>query len=317
MPINVDSKVVSRILNSALFIGVVTYVSSELLERLQPDSLVSARVDWALLLIGGLCALISTALFAVVYREAQLFVQQEARWVPAALVAWISPLGKYLPGKIGSLVGAVLIYRRLGVGASVATAVLLMSTGSALSGCFFLLLPSVAMGIFFSEPLGAAGILAWIVMAAGLFFAVPRLFVLPVNLLLYWTGRAPLSVVVPFSRYLRLIFLGIVQLALAGTAFWLTANAVTDVAGGDWYRMTAAYTVAGVVGMFAFFAPGGLGVREGLLLLLLESVIEGPQLALTVILIRLNLTFCEVILALLGVVLWWSMSSGRGLIGDS
>lgn len=312
----VASRSAYRAIKFALFLGIIAYVSLELVARLQVDFLASVSLNWSFLLAGALCALLSLALFAVVYREAQFFFQREAKWLPAVLVAWISPLGKYLPGKIGSLLGAVWIYRQYGTDASVATSILLLSTGAALYACLFLLLPAAAMGDSFVEAFGFAGVLPWVVMVAGLVFAVPRLFLLPINALLRWMGREPVAVVLSYPRYLVLVSLGVVQLVLAGTAFWLTANGVAEVGVADWYQMTAAYTVAGVVGMFAFFAPGGLGVREGLLLLLLESVIEGPQLALTVILIRLSLIFCEVMLALLGVVLWRSMSSRRGFIGD-
>jgi uncharacterized membrane protein YbhN (UPF0104 family) len=300
-----------KVLKALLFFFVVAWVSVELWERLRTDSLESVVIDWPFLLAGGLVAFVSLAFFAVIYRGAESLVRRPVPWLPAALVAWISPLGKYLPGKIGSVLGGLWIYRKFGVGASVATAVLILSSGSGLAACALLLLPFAAAETTLFEPLGIGAILAWTVIGVGLVFAFPRLLVLPVNLILRWLDRAQLFLVPPFLPYIGLILLGVAQLVITGTAFWLTANAVADVGWGDWYRMTAAYTIAGVIGMLAVFAPGGLGVREGVLLLLLGSLIEGQELALLVVLMRLSLVVCEVLLAAGGIVLWRSMPDAR------
>jgi uncharacterized membrane protein YbhN (UPF0104 family) len=290
------------LLKSALFAAVMIYVGMELAERLDAEALASVQLGWHFVLAGGLCAWLSLALAAPLYREAQLLFEPTAKWLPATLVAWISPLGKYVPGKIGGLLGAVWIYRRFGVRAPLAASVLLVGTGSALSASFVILMPLVLVGD--DSLMGGGSTLAWVLVAAGALFSHPRLFLIPLNRLLRRIGRQELILLVPFSRYLRLILLGVGRLAITGCAFWLIVNAVTEVAVYDWYRLTAAYTVAGVIGMLAFFAPGGLGVREGLLLLFLEPTIGGPELALAVIIMRICIILAEIVLALAGVVLW-------------
>jgi hypothetical protein len=89
-----------------------------------------------------------------------------------------------------------------------------------------------------------------------------------------------------------------------GSAFWLVARALAPVAGGDWYLFMASLQVAGIVGFFAFFAPAGIGVREGLLLALLHGAMPDPALALAVVLLRANQILVESVLALLGWVVW-------------
>lgn len=290
------------LVKSALFVGVLIYVGIELGERLGTDALATVQLDWSYAIGGSLCAWLSLALFALLYREAQLLFEPAAGWLPATLVAWISPLGKYVPGKVGSLLGAVWIYRKFGIGAPVAASVLLVATGSALSACFFVLLPFSVAGD--APALGSASMLIWPVLAAGLLCTYPPLFLIPLNQVLHFVGQQKLTIDTPFIRYLRLVVLGVGQLVLAGSSFWLMANAVTEVGLGDWYLLTAAYTVAGVVGMLALFAPGGLGVREGLLLLLLESAMDGAELALAVVLTRIGLIIAEVLLALTGMIVW-------------
>jgi len=61
--------------------------------------------------------------------------------------------------------------------------------------------------------------------------------------------------------------------------------------------IAAIYEAAGVIGMAALFAPSGLGVREGVLLLLLPLVVPQSAVIIGVILIRLINTGCELFLA--------------------
>jgi uncharacterized membrane protein YbhN (UPF0104 family) len=76
--------------------------------------------------------------------------------------------------------------------------------------------------------------------------------------------------------------------AVNGVAAYLVARAVDPSLGPEFLLfVTGAYILSGVVGILAIFAPSGLGVREGLLLLLLTLVTE-PGLALVVtVLLRL------------------------------
>jgi uncharacterized membrane protein YbhN (UPF0104 family) len=292
------------ILKAGLFVLVLAFVGRELMQHLVSGELVEVHLDWMYVVAGVLVALLSLAAFALIYREAHSLLQRDAPWLPSTLVAWISPLGKYLPGKVGAALGAIWIYRRFGIRATVGATVLLLATGSALSAGFVFLLP-YWLGVGDpGESFSAVALPAWAVMFVGLLFSYPPLFFAPFNWLLGRLGRPQLDLIAPFLGYLRLVALGVGQLFLSGLAFWLVVNGVTDVALRDWYHLAAAYTVAGIVGLFAIFAPGGLGVREGMLLLLLESSINGAELALAVILMRIGVIIAELLLALCGLVLW-------------
>ena len=64
----------------------------------------------------------------------------------------------------------------------------------------------------------------------------------------------------------------------------------------NWPRYTAAASLGTVVGFVVLFAPGGAGVREGVLLTLLRGSL-GPQAALVVVLLRLISLVSELLVA--------------------
>ncbi|MEN8208869.1 MAG: hypothetical protein ABFR50_06430, partial [Candidatus Fermentibacteria bacterium] len=61
--------------------------------------------------------------------------------------------------------------------------------------------------------------------------------------------------------------------------------------------ITGIYSIAGLIGLAAFFAPSGIGIREGVLFLVLPAFIPGPTVIVGVIAIRLLTTAAELLLA--------------------
>jgi hypothetical protein len=74
---------------------------------------------------------------------------------------------------------------------------------------------------------------------------------------------------------------------LLALGFVLIASSLAEVGWGDVSLLAGAYSLAVVLGMVAFFAPAGLGVREGILVGFSASVLSAPVAATTVVLARI------------------------------
>ena len=61
--------------------------------------------------------------------------------------------------------------------------------------------------------------------------------------------------------------------------------------------LTACFALAWVIGFLSFLTPGGLGVREGLLSLLLSSYMPAPQATLIALICRVWMLSAEIVLA--------------------
>ncbi|MCY3740945.1 MAG: hypothetical protein OXH00_07985 [Candidatus Poribacteria bacterium] len=82
-----------------------------------------------------------------------------------------------------------------------------------------------------------------------------------------------------------------------GFAFYLFVRSLAPVAWADAGILTACYAFAWIVGFLSFLTPGGLGIREGLLGLLLSSYMPVPQATLVALLCRIWMLSAELILA--------------------
>ena len=226
------SPIIWRGFKLSLFVAVLVYVTRELMARIAQIPLGEVAISYGYLLGGGLVAAISSALFAPIYLAMQQALGSAAGGRAATVVALVSPVGKYLPGKVGSLVGAIWVYRSFGVRPVLATGVTLLSAAATFAAVSLVLLPFIASGAFWrlpSEPLRWLFLGVW---CGGLVLAFPRFFVTLVNRIMGLTGRAPLELPMKYPAYLRGVAWTAVQCLLMGAAFWLVARSVAPVAGG-------------------------------------------------------------------------------------
>ena len=96
---------------------------------------------------------------------------------------------------------------------------------------------------------------------------------------------------------------------ILGGAFVLVVMSVSDIGMNDFPLLVGGYNLAAVVGILAFIAPAGLGVREGVLAGFLAPVVGGPVAASLAILIRVIVVVAD--LLFIGMVEAATAFSGR------
>lgn len=285
---------------------VLVLVGRELLERLDGVGASDVKVDWlyaSLALTSVACA---SALYGVVYSfmQSALTPSLTPPHVAPYLVAFLSPIGKYIPGKIGSLIGAVWVYSRFGVGPGGALAVTLLSAGATFAASSFVVAPYLGAVPTAAEAIPGLRPVVVGVWLLGLVLALPQILLGAISYFKLTLAPSGTRFRVHPKPYLIGVALSAVQILLMGSGLWLSIRSVSNIDLASLYIITAALAISGTIGFFAFFSPGGLGVREGMLLLLLDEVVEDQQLALAVVMLRLVQIVAEIAIAALGAVLW-------------
>ena len=223
----------------------------------------------------------------------------------AARIWLISNLGRYLPGKVWSIAGLAVLAGRAGVkswaatGSAVAMQALAVGTGV---GVVAVAAPQTASPL----PLALAGAIAvvfvWLLVSPALVSRV-------VSALWPQTEFRPLDLRAAMSAG----FVTVLAWIAYGVAFWLLANGLFVDHALDVRSAIGIFAAGYIVGLLAIFAPGGVGVREAVLVALLTPRIgPGEALALAVA-SRLLLTLCEVVAALAALPL---SLRGKESVGD-
>jgi hypothetical protein len=210
----------------------------------------------------------------------------------AARIWTVSSLGKYLPGKVWAVAGMALMAQRVGVapwaatGSAVVLQVLAIGTGAAVAGL------TGRRALEAAHP--GAGVALVLLIAAALAGVALLLWPPFLHRLLRFAAPDAEARGAPAAGG---IVVGIVANAVAwvgyGIALWCLARGVLPHAGLRPMLAVAVFTASYLAGFLALFAPGGLGVREGLFILMLQGPLGIGAATALALASRLLLTVTE------------------------
>lgn len=228
-------------------------------------------------------------------------------WFQAMRVFFVSNLARYVPGAVWQFAGLAAMSAEAGASPVAASVAVLLQQVVLLATGFVLILSGAPhlLGAWAQTLDTASQVLIAIVLIGVLVGFGPR--VLPV--VRRWAERVikrPVPLPAPPSGAFALY---VVRAALGwvgyGLAFWIFGRALFgDEAPHMWLAGTA-YVSSYLAGLIAVFAPGGIVVREGALVLQLSGAIGTDRAVVLAIASRLWLVSVEIIGAVSVVAIDW------------
>jgi uncharacterized membrane protein YbhN (UPF0104 family) len=290
------------ILGLKLLIAVllIYFVGRALLEQLK-------RVPWSqihlqpaffglAIAVGGVSSLISV----VAYRWMVSGFTRPPPLRAMCTIAWVPALAKYVPGKFAAVAGAVWMFRQYKVPAAIGASVVMLQMGLAVLTGFMIALP-----LCFWQPVYQRQPYAWAwslaVLAVGVGSLHPRVLGPVATFALRRLGRPPLPKLPPLAHYLIPMLVLIVSWAISGVAAWLTGRAIMPLSLRLVPMFMSATALASSLGTLALI-PGGIGVREGVFLLVLTPLV-GPVASILALVLRLEMMVLESLQAVVALLL--------------
>jgi len=200
----------------------------------------------------------------------------------------LSNLGKYIPGKVWTVMGMVYFVRREGHSVPAALASTVLHQAFVLLSGFIFVLVVLGKDLFGNLPLFSiiGGALLSIIIL------YPPLFTGIINWGLGLLKREPITMRLTFFSSSMLFLVYVVVWILYGAGFWCMLRGA-GISAGPFWQTGASFAAAYLLGFLVLFAPGGLGVREGVLAVLLTPTL-GPGLAAVIAVVaRLWMTVVE------------------------
>ncbi|HEM46415.1 MAG TPA: hypothetical protein ENO23_05140 [Alphaproteobacteria bacterium] len=211
----------------------------------------------------------------------------------AARAYFLSMLGRYIPGKIGLALVRIEAYGGHPAGrVALATG---MELACAVAAAFLLAFAGLAFA-----PVDLPPVVRWLPLPCIALIAVllhPALLRRAANAILRLAGRPPLERAPRYRTNLGLALLYTLPGLLHGAGLFLLLRALADVPLSHYPAVTGAYYLASIAGLVAIFAPGGLGVREGILFLVLPAIVGRETAIVAAIAMRLVTVAAEGALA--------------------
>jgi hypothetical protein len=287
------------VLKTILFVAVLVSVGLVLGRRIASVSWAELRFGTGYLVLAGLCQGVSMVLGPTQFRALLRRMGYKTGWRNMFAVISVTRLGKYLPGKLGSTVGAVWLLRERGIPVAATTTAAALSTALMMGAVLILCAPlALWEPVRRHVPSGVA--LASLLLAAGCVGIHPRVFFPAVNAVFKRIGVAPFPVRWMLRDYAGSLCLLLAAQAVSGVGLWFILRAVSDVSPAFMPFCVGGLALAGGIGMMALFVPAGLGVREGILLMILQQAVAPPLAAVAVVLSRLVQILMEAAMALIG-----------------
>ena len=228
-----------------------------------------ANVDWLSLAGSFVLGVGGTAAGALIWLVILdgLGVTPRLRW---AGLFFQAQLGKYIPGSVWQYAGRAAVARTNGI-----------PVGPV----------GVSLAVEFAASAVAAGAMAGFLLG---WWGVAILAAVAVFLV---AGGRPTRSRLPVAVTIRATLLYLPAWLMLGASFWLCARGLLAVPAHDVAIYIGAFAVAWLAGLLAVYAPGGLGVREAVLVALLSSRIGAANALVVAAASRLILILVDVTLA--------------------
>jgi len=183
---------------------------------------------------------------------------------PVVRVWSMSELARYVPGSVMQFVGRVLLIKPYGVSGSICSASQILELTIFLLSNIIIALSSLFY-LGFRQMHGATRF--WLLLVAGLvplllLILHPRVFYPLLNRVLARLKKPSISVKIRKRGLTALAGWTILGLMWQSLAVWLITRDVLHLPIEKWWQLAGAYSLAWCAGFLAFWAPGGLGVRE-------------------------------------------------------
>jgi uncharacterized membrane protein YbhN (UPF0104 family) len=250
------------------------------------------RIEPAWLVLSAVVVWLMYAALIVAWRTMLAGWGQRLDGWTSARIWTVSSLGKYLPGKVWAVAGMALMAQRAGIapwaatGSAVVLQVLAIGTGAAVAGLTGRAAieaahpgSGVALGLLVAAAVAGVALLLWPPFLRRLLrFATPGAD----------TQRTPAATGIVIGIAANLIaWVGY------GAALWLLARGLLPGVGLRLSLAIAVFAASYLAGFLALFAPGGIGVREGLFILMLQGPLGLGAATALALASRLLLTITE------------------------
>ncbi len=184
-------------------------------------------------------------------------------------IIFYSQLGKYLPGKIWKWAGRIYFCQQLGIPTSKALlSVVLELALATISGILIFL---IAFLISPGFKINIHPFFLIIVVIMSFMIIHPKVLTRITNFFLRLVKEKPIKIELNFFQICSIMTYYFMSWFCFGIAFYFLINSVTFIAPSKIPIITGSFAISSTIGVMALFAPAGLGVREGILSLLLSN----------------------------------------------
>ena len=284
-----ETKVIKVFLKFFIVAVILFFFIRYVYENWRVVSLYQWQFKYGLLAVSFGLVFLNFLFFIQIWRNLLQKLSSKLPFKKAFKIWFYSNLGKYVPGKIWSVMGMVYMCEKEGIPkAATLSSAILNQLLNIIGGLILVLILS---GTKFLSGMSKLYYLPLILVFVISLY--PRVMEKILNWGLKKLKKEPVKVNLSFKENLFFTLLFMLAWGVYGVAFNIFIMSLTDSPLSNWPFLTSIFAFSYIIGFLSIFVPGGFGVREGILVYYLSSYFPLPVATLIALLSRLWMTAVE------------------------
>lgn len=280
---------------------VIGFWAQALVNNWQELASFSWQVSWPWLLASLAVLVAQMVLLALISWRALWLMGAPVPWRLAASIWLKTQIARYVPGGIWDVAGRLALGRQAGISVRAMSASIVLEMALQVLSASIFLVAALALRADAQSSLYLP--LAALLLVGSVVILLPPVFRRLINWGLRLARREPLEIQTTYGDLLLLFFARLLGHLMLGVGFVLFARGVTDISLQQAPGMAAAYVAAWLVGFLVVVVPMGVGVREGVLAMLLQGQFPFGVIGVMALGYRTWILVRDLLAALIGVAL--------------
>ncbi len=276
----------NRFLQLALLALICYFFAPSFIDSFKTFNPSAWKINYPLLIASLLLMQVVLYAQSAIWSTIITFFDKKVSWNKAFKIAYLSQLGRYLPGRIWQLFGMIYLAAKEGITKEEATVSFILSQ-------IFTTPPGLLIVVVYLFLLETAekyhhySAFAWIGGAICIVFLViyfmPRLFKQMINLATRLLRQPQVEFRLEKKVGLQVLLFYFVTWNLYGVSFYLFLKSILPGVEFNLVEIIGAWTLAYLVGYWAIVLPAGIGAREAALIVLLAPIVGNDRAGVAVI----------------------------------
>jgi uncharacterized membrane protein YbhN (UPF0104 family) len=299
-------KILKRVFPVAIIIIIFIFLLRSLILNWSKIPFDDLHFNIYFLIISFLCLIPHFLSYGKSWQEVMRALGSPITFTQSCWMIATTQIAKYIPGRVWYMVGRVYVGKKekmsgesLAVSMIMDTCLLIISVGS-----IFLISTIIAGNYSFTNLL-----ICSIPLLIAFIILIPRILSWIIKHCLRILKKPMVELTLSYLQNLKLSIWFFILWFAQIIGFYFLINAIYTVSLSEIFTLAAAYALSWLAGFVVIFAPGGLGVREGMMTLLLSSILP-TSLAIAISFIaRVWITIFEIFIFFIGLVVKKKASS--------
>ncbi len=288
-------KMIMKIVKILFLAAVVFFLVRYFVNNWDEFAMVISEIDWWIFAGSMIFYFIYKLTLAGLWHYITVLNQCQVS-LPRAVSGYLySILGKYIPGKVFMLAARLPAYTEKGIPIRKPTICFFIENVCTLLGAAFLFL--ISLFFFPNEELRMYMWLAVIFVIAFFILINPKI----INFFLRALGKLikkdDMEIPMTYVQMLKVVLLFVANWFIVGFGFYLLSLSINpDIPMSQMMYVGGVFALSAIIGILSIFAPSGIGVREGIMILGLSLIMGNGFPEVIAIVSRLWVTVAELLL---------------------